>query len=118
MGSRGRHSPRATTLPARAALSWPLYAHRFMAVISRIHQLRYLRTSNAAKVSDGDPCTDVVLPPKRDSYAVVERSLEAWGELGNDRDRRESSKALKQRLSQLASETGSHNFVHVTVTSR
>jgi hypothetical protein len=44
----------------------------------------------------------VAIPPKRDSYAVVEPSLEAWEELGNDRDRRESNKALKQRLSQLA----------------
>jgi hypothetical protein len=44
----------------------------------------------------------VALPPESDSYAVVEPSLEAWEELGNDRDRGDSSKALKQRLSQLA----------------
>jgi hypothetical protein len=53
-----------------------------------------------APISDAD--TIVAFPPKRDSYAVVEPSLEAWEELGNDRDRGDSSRALKQRLSQLA----------------
>jgi hypothetical protein len=40
-----------------------------MVVISRIHQLRCLKTVNAARVRDGDPCIDVAFPPKRDSYA-------------------------------------------------
>jgi hypothetical protein len=37
----------------------------------------------------------VAVPPARDSYAVVGPSLEAWEDLGNGRDRRDSKQSLE-----------------------
>jgi len=47
---------------------------RFTTVISRLHQLRYLRPGDAERAWDGDPSIDVVLPPERDSYGLWSRA--------------------------------------------
>ena len=58
----------ALSTPGWSEGALALDSHRFMVVISRIHQLRDLRTSKRSKgMRWRPPCIDVVLPPKRDS---------------------------------------------------